>query len=71
MNRVPFFIRHRFLLGVTERYDKAKACLEQAKRVFNYNQTRLATVVASLDEVRRLDGVHNPNPRSGMALRTM
>ena len=48
--------------GLTKRYDKAKARLEEVNGNIRDKQTRLATIEAFLDEVKRLDGVTEFQP---------
>lgn len=43
--------------GLTERFDRAKARLEQVKEIISDKQTRQAMAEAFLDEFKRLDGV--------------
>ncbi len=43
--------------SLTERFDKAKARLEEVKEVICDKQTRQATIETFLDEVKRLDSV--------------
>ena len=48
---------NKYYTSLTERYDKAKARLEEVKEIIRDKQTRKATIEAFLDEVKRLDGV--------------
>ena len=43
--------------GLTERFDKAKAQLDEVTGVISDKQTRQATIEAFLDELKRLDGI--------------
>ena len=52
----------KYYSSLTERYDKAKARLEEVNRAISDKQTRLATIEAFLDEVKRLDGVTEFQP---------
>lgn len=48
--------------SLTERFDKAKARLEEVKEIIRDKQTRQATIEAFLDELNRLDGVSKFQP---------
>lgn len=48
--------------GLTKRYDKAKARLEEVNGTISDKQTRQATIESFLDEVKRLDGVSEFQP---------
>ena len=48
--------------GLTERFDKTKARLDEVKEVISDKQTRQATIEAFLDELKRLDGVSEFQP---------
>jgi hypothetical protein len=47
---------------LTERFDKAKARLEEVKEVISDKLMRQATIEAFLDELKRLDGVAEFQP---------
>ena len=48
--------------GLTERFDKAKARLEEVKGIISDKEMRQATIEAFLDELKRLDGVSEFQP---------
>ena len=48
--------------GLTERFDKTKARLEEVTRVISDKQTRQATIGAFLDELKRFDCVNEFQP---------
>lgn len=53
---------NKYYTGLTERYDKAKARLEEVNGVISDKQTRQATIESFLNEVKRLDGVTEFQP---------
>jgi hypothetical protein len=48
--------------GLTERFDKTKARLEEVKEVISDKQMRQATIEAFLEEIKQLDGVAEFRP---------
>ena len=48
---------NKYYTGLTERYDKAKARLEEVNGAISDKQTRQATIESFLNEVKRLDCV--------------
>ena len=53
---------NKYYTGLTERYDKAKARLEEVKGVISDKEMRQATIEAFLDELKRLDGISEFQP---------
>ncbi len=53
---------NKYYTSLTERYDKAKARLEEVNGTISDKQTRQATIEAFLDEVKRLDSVSEFQP---------
>ena len=53
---------NKYYTGLTERYDKVKARLEEVNGVISDKQTCQATIESFLNEVKRLDGVTEFQP---------